>query len=238
MNRIVERIRDGRCDLVFDLVAAGEPATADDGRGTPLIRWCAYYGDVSSVRHLLDHGESLDSLGDNFDLNGAAFHGHWQLCQFLIERGADASHKLAGTGETPLHAALSRANRPSVDHVVTILLAAGADANAATIPGAETGCFMRDSRTRGETPLHRAAAFGSETAVRLLLDAGASRQARDAHGDSALGWASCHLRPAAILRLLCFDDWSIHPDAQWSGDHGAGWSGMDRHLLGKPHVGL
>ena len=37
-------------------------------------------------------------------------------------------------------------------------------------------------RTKGETPLHRAAAFGTEDAVQMLLDAGARKDARDAEG--------------------------------------------------------
>lgn len=41
-------------------------------------------GDVSAIGFLLSTGESLDSLGPNYDLKGASFHGHWQLCQFLI----------------------------------------------------------------------------------------------------------------------------------------------------------
>jgi ankyrin repeat protein len=231
----IDRIRDGRCDLVFNLPATGTAAWACDSNGVPLIRWCAYYGDVSAIRHLLAHGEALPSLGPNLDLNGAAFHGHWQLCQFLIEEGADPNYRLPDTGETALHAALSRPNRLTAGHVVSVLLDAGADPCAATRPGVETGCFMRDVRTSGETPLHRAAAFASEEAIRKLIEAGASPEAVDAHGDPPLSWASRHLRPAAILRLLCFDDWSIHPDASWTGDHGAGWSGMDRHLTGRPH---
>jgi ankyrin repeat protein len=203
----------------------------------PLIRWCAYYGDVSAIRHLLAHGESLHSLGANLDLNGAAFHGHWRLCQYLIENGADPNHKQTETDETPLHAAVSRAGGPATDHVVAVLLDGGARPVAVTRQGAETGCFMRDSRTKGETPLHRAAAFGSETAIRLLLDAGAKPSARDANGDTPLSWASWHLRPAAILRLLCMEGLAINPDADWTGDHGSGWSGMDCHLLGKPHRG-
>lgn len=232
---MIERIRDGRTDLVFDHLAAGRPATAEDGRGVPLIRWCAYYGDVSAIRQLLAHGETLASLGDNLDLNGAAFHGHWRLSEFLLENGAEANRPLPGTGETPLHAALSRAGRPAQDHVVQLLLAAGADPDAAAADGAETGCFMRDVRTRGETPLHRAAAFGSETAVAMLIDTGGDREARDSHGDTPLAWASVHLRPAAILRRLCHGGVSIHPEASWTGDHGAGWSGMDAALIGRPH---
>jgi len=233
---MLERILDGRTDLIFDYLEAGHAANATDARGTPLIRWCAHHGDVSAIRHLLEHGASLDALGENLDLSGAAFHGHWQLVQFLLERGADAALARADTGETPLHSALCKANRPVQEHVVELLLAHGADPNRATIPGVETGDFMRDARTKGETPLHRAAALGSERSLRLLLDAGANREARDAAGDSPLAWASWHLRPAAILRLLCFGDFSIHPGNASTYDHGAGWSQVDPHALGRPHV--
>jgi ankyrin repeat protein len=192
---------------------------------------------VSAVRYLLAHGESLATLGENCDLNGAAFHGHWQLCQFLVEQGADVNHPVPETGETPLHAATCKASRPAYNHVLRVLLAHGADANRATKPGVETGSFMRDCRTRGETPLHRAAAFGTEEAIQLLLEAGARRDARDVNGDSPLTWASWHLRPAAILRKLCYGHYSMHPGANWTSDHGMGWgNGMETHLLGKPHL--
>lgn len=64
------------------------------------------------MRFLLANGETLDSLGPNFNLDGAAFHGHWELCRFLIENGADPNCADPDTGETPLHAALCKANRP------------------------------------------------------------------------------------------------------------------------------
>lgn len=228
---MLDRIADGRTDLVFEYLGQGHPATSTH-RGTPLIRWCAYHGDVSAIRFLLAGGESLHSLGENLDLNGAAFHGHWQLCQFLIEKGADVNRALPDTGETPLHAALCKANRPVYDYVVQILLAHGANPNAVTRPLVETGGFMRDCRTKGETPLHRAAAFGTERAIELLLDAGAAREAKDVNGDSPLTWASWHLRPASILRLLCYDGFSIHAANHSSYDHGNGWGQPE----GKPHV--
>src|SRR6266446_8523908 len=155
---IIKQITDGRTDLVFDYLAAGQPAASADKDGTSLIKWCAYYGDVSAIRFLLANGESIQSLGDNLDLNGAAFHGHWRLCQFLIERGADVNKPLTDTGETPLHAALCETDS-KYNLVVQVLLAHGANPNCATTPGVETGGFMRDCRTKGETPLHRAAAF-------------------------------------------------------------------------------
>ncbi|MFN0006625.1 MAG: ankyrin repeat domain-containing protein [Planctomycetota bacterium] len=232
---LLERIVDGRTDLVFEHVAQGHPAGAKDRDGVSLLQWCAYYGDVSAIRHLLAHGELLSSLGEDLGLHGAAFHGHWRLCQFLLEHGADAKRPLADTGETPLHAALCKANRPACALVARVLLAHGADPNAVTKPGVETGDFMRDVRTRGETPLHRAAAFGTEEAIQLLIEAGARLDARDANGDSPLGWASWHLRPDAILRKLCHGPFRIHPERNSTFDHGSGWGALEASLLGKPH---
>lgn len=234
---MIDRIRDGRTDLVFEHLAQGGSPTAVDDRGTPLIAWCAYYGDVSAVRRLVEAGAPLSLLGDDLGLNGAAFHGHWQLCEYLIEQGADPARSLPDTGETPLHATLTKANRLGQEQVVAVLLARNADPNAASRPGVETGGFMRDVRTRGETPLHRAAAFGSEAVLRMLLDAGADREARDSYSETPLSWASWHLRPAGVIRLLCFGDHRIHPNAAWTGDHGAGWSGLDMHLTGRPRSG-
>ncbi len=230
---LLQRLADGRTDLVFEWTAAGHAAAATDPRGTPLISWCAYYGDVSAIRHLLAHGASLSALGDNFDLNGAVFHGHWPLVQFLVEQGADVTHALPDTGETPLHSALCKANRPAYDLIVRVLLAAGADPNRRTTPDVETGSFMRDCRTKGETPLHRAAAFGSEEVVQLLLDAGAQVDAQDVHGDTPLTWASWHLRPDAILRRLAYGGHRIHPESGSTYDHGQGWGRMG---AGRPHL--
>lgn len=224
---ILDRIADGRTDLVFEYLSTGRAANSNDGNGVSLVKWCAYYGDVSAIRFLLTKGESLRSLGENLDLNGAAFHGHWQLCQFLIENGADANHPRPDTGETPLHAALCKANSPAHHHVVRVLLAGGANPNGVSKEGAETDGFMRDCRTKAETPLHRAAAFGSEETIQLLLDAGARIEAKDMNGDSPLTWAGWHLRPASVLRKLCYGSFRIHPD----------YCGMDTCLLGKPHDG-
>lgn len=232
---MLKAIQDGRTDLVFEHLARGGAATATDDGGVPLIRWCAYYGDVSALRFLLEHGERLDTLGHNLDLNGAAFHGHWRLCEFLLERGADANLTLADTGEVPLHAALCKSESTAHELVIEVLLAHGADPQRATIPGVETGGFMRDARTCGESPLHRAAAFGTERAIWLLLEAGARVDARDAHGDSPLTWASWHLRPAHVLALLCFGEHRIHPRAVEQSRSGTG--GMARNLLGRPRSG-
>jgi ankyrin repeat protein len=217
------RIASGRTDLVFEWVANGGTPRATV-EGASLIQWCAYYGDVSAIRFLVSEGASLDELKQNFDLNGAAFHGHWRLCEYLIEQGADPRYALPETGETPLHAALCSFESIAHERVVQVLLAAGADVTAVTAPGAETGAFMRDVRTRAETPLHRAAAYGTARSLQMLVDAGAALDVQDMNGDSPLSWASWALRDTSILRMLCFPPFSISPDRQ----------SMASNLVGEP----
>jgi uncharacterized protein len=221
----LDAIRDGRTDFVFEYIAEGNLPNSADTDGVSLMQWCAYYGDVSAIKFLLAKGAALESLGENLGLMAACFHGHWRLCQFLIERGADVNCPETETGETPLHAALCTARRPAHNLVLKVLLASGVNVNCATRNNIETGGFMRDCRTKGETPLHRAAAFGDEEAIQLLLDAGAKIDAEDMNGESPLSWASWYLRPAPILRKLCYGNHRIHPN----------YRGMESNLLGKPH---
>src|SRR5687768_7798634 len=139
---------------MLDRITNGQSAHASDSGGVPLIRWCAYYGDVSAVRMLLAHGEALTSLG----LNGAAFHGHWRLCEFLVEQGADVNAADPESGETPLHSALCTTNRAAHDLVVRVLLTNGAGAKV-------------DARDmHGDTPLSWASWYTRPDAIlRLLL---------------------------------------------------------------------
>ncbi len=218
------RISEGRTDLVFEPLAGG-PLAEEVVEGASVLQWCAYYGDVGAVRHLLDHGGALTSLGSDLGLRSAAFHGHWKLCEFLIERGADVNAGDDRTGETPLHSALCTPERRAHDLVLAVLLARGADPNRTTKPAADTDAFMRDARTKGERALHRAAAFGTEETIGLLLRAGARREAKDANGDTPLGWASWYARPDSVLRMLCYGEFAIRLDRV----------PMARSLLGKPH---
>ena len=221
---MLDEITNGRTDLVFEYLAQGNSATSSASDGVSLLRWCAYYGDVSAMKFLLANGAQLDSLGDNLGLDAACFHGHWRLCKFLLERGANANSVLEDTGESPLHAALCTARRLRHNLVLKVLLAHKANPNCATKPNVETGGFMRDCRTKGETPLHRAAAFGDEEAIQLLLDAGAVIDAKDMNGDSPLTWASWYCRPVPILRKLCYGNFRIHPQSKR----------MEENLQGKP----
>ena len=221
---ILELIKDGRTDLVFEYLAEGHPADSTDSDAVSLLQWCAYYGDVSAMKFLLENGASLESLGSDLGMIAACFHGHWRLVQFLVERGADVNYTEQDTGETPLHTALAKTDSLKYNLVLKVLLSHGANPNCVTKPNAVTGGFMRDCRTKSESPLHRAAAFGDEEAIQMLLDAGARIDAKDMNGETPLSWASWHLRPTPILRKLCYGEHRIRPD----------YRGMAANLLGNP----
>jgi ankyrin repeat protein len=223
-DQLMLELADGRTELVFDLLDSGIPANYTDENGVSLIQHCAYYGDVSAIRFLLSHRASLMSLGEDLGIGNASYHGHWRLCKFLLEWGADANYAAEDTGETPLHNALAKTDRVAYDRVLMVLLAHGANPNVATKPAVETGAFMRDCRTKGETPLHRAAAFGEVETIRMLKDAGAIVDAKDANGETPLSWASWYGRPTPVLRELLYGHFRIHPQNQ----------SMRANLLGKP----
>jgi len=222
---LMSEFEDGRTDLIGPLLEAGVSANFRNQHGVSLIQTCAYHGDVSAIRALLARGTSLQELGANLGLSTACFHGHWRLCLLLLEHGANVNDQSDENKETPLHAALCSTDRILYDRVVEVLLSKGADPNLPTANGVTTGGFMRDARTKGETALHRAAAFGEEGTVKMLLDAGARREARDANGDTPLSWASWYLRPASILHQLCFGDYRVNPSR----------NSMRANLIGFPH---
>lgn len=234
--QIIERIAKGRTDAVVDLLRLPDGGELVSSGSPSVLQWLVSYDDVTALKLVEREGADLAALDLDKSLGDAAFFGHWRTCDFLISRGADVNHHLPDTGERPLHSALCKAGVPYVVYVVRLLLERGADPNVATEPGRETGAFMRDVRTCGETPLHRAAAYADPDTIRLLLHYGASKEARDANGDTPLTWASRHLRPGIVLSLLCFGNHRINDRyrEKATSDHGCGWgTGMAWNFLGE-----
>jgi Ankyrin repeats (3 copies) len=128
----------------------------------------------------------------------------------LVKQRAGEHHRPARVGAVSVRAVLGEAKVPALvpfapqrlrtppracyDQVVKVLLDGGANVNAATIPGVRTEAFTH-SNTRGETPLHRAAAFGSVHVIQMLL-------AKDANGETPLMWASWYRRAGDVLDKL------------------------------------
>lgn len=65
---MLDRIAEGRTDLVFDYVGEGNSPSSTASDGGSLMQWCAYYGDVSALKFLLSKGETLRSLGEDLGL--------------------------------------------------------------------------------------------------------------------------------------------------------------------------
>lgn len=233
---LLDYISRGRTDFILDLLQLPNyKQWLNHGEVKPL-KWAIYYNDVTALKAVLNAGGDLLTVNLDEELGNAAFFGHWKVCDFLIRHGANVNSTVTATGETPLHSALSKAGRPYYFYTVRLLIERGADVNAKTIANQPTSAFMRDVRTKGETPLHRAAAYADEQTIKFLIDHGAKIDAKDAYGASPLTWASEHLRPGKILSLLTFGNLKIneaHIEKNTS-DHGNGWgTGMDWNLFGE-----
>lgn len=236
----VENLRNliagGRTDLIIELMKHDDWQKELDQGPINILQWLVYYGDVTGMRAVLNNGASLSSINLDDELGNASFFGHWKMVDFLISQGANVNHSVDKTGERPLHNAFTKAGRPYYRYVVQVLVENGADVNATTVPGIETGAFMRDVRTCGETPLHRAAAYADPDTIQYLINNGADIRATDVNGDTPLSWASRHLRPGIILKQLAHDAHRISDThvQRHTSDHGNGWgNAMEWNLIGE-----
>lgn len=233
---IFMRIASGRTDAVLELLSLKNWKELIVSDYPSMFQWLIFYDDITALRLIEKEGLDITSINLNNDLCDAAFFGHWRTCDFLIKRGADVNYQHPENSESPLHTALCKAGRPYYYNVVKVLLESGANPNLTTTPMLETGSFMRDVKTCGETPLHRAAAYGDTKIIQMLLDNGANKEIKDANGDTPLAWASKHLRPATVMSLLCYGDHKIGGNSLSSitSDHGCGWgNGMENKFVGK-----
>ncbi len=204
-SELVRASLQGDLTTVQQLVESGADVNSTDKHGMgPLLTFTP-----SVVEYLLSKGADPNRQKNENGapvLVGVAYTHHVECVRLLIEGGADPNAVEERTGETALHSALTRSGEDisTADRhaVVKLLIEHGADPNRRTIPGIKTLGFWRDVRTRGETPLHRAAAYASEETVKLLLEAGADKTIRDANGDSPQSWASWQWRPKRLIDLL------------------------------------
>ncbi len=128
-------------------------------RTTPLA-YTAWTGKVSIGKYLLDKGASLDDPSGWTPLHVAAYRGHLDFVQLLIERGADVN-RADKYGGTPLMQAAQNGNLA----IVKLLMAKGADLHA----------FVHyvGAPAAGETAVGKAAEYNHPDVVKHLVDAGA-----------------------------------------------------------------
>ena len=183
------------------LVDAGADVNACDEHGAGAL--LTVHPDV--VQYLLTRGADPNVQKNESGasvLAGLAYLKARDCGRMLLEAGADPNRGRDASLESPLHHALAGTGTKHEVDVIRLLLDAGADPNMRTRVGVESFNFWRDVRTRGETPLHRAAAYASLETIELMLSRGADPVLRDDNGDSPLGWASWHRRPREIIEQL------------------------------------
>ncbi len=202
---LVRASQQGDLAAVRKLVESGADVNSvgDHGMG-PLLTFTP-----SVVEYLLSRGADPNrqtNEGGDAVLLGVAYLNHRDCVRLLLKGGADPTALVRGTEETALHGSLlglgEQASPADRFAVVKLLIEHGTNPNRCTVPGIASSAFWRDVRTRGETSLHRAAAYAPEETIRYLLEAGADKTIRDANGDSPQSWASWHWRPKPIIDLL------------------------------------
>jgi cytohesin len=194
------------------------PATAVDGRGRTPLHVAAGCGATDVLLSLLQHSDTCDEW-DDFrctPLHYAAAGSARAAVLALLERGAEVN-AASVAGDTPLHFAAAFAEEAVID----TLFAHGAAAravnrlgdnplHAAAYQGNRHALLAllrrlprlaRAENRAGHTPLHLAAARGHLAAVELLLQHGATVDARDRRNGTPLhlaAWAG-HLKVAEVL---------------------------------------
>ena len=195
---LLRAIRGGNIKLVQSLIEAGADVNAADeyGSGT-LLNF-----DPGITAYLLSKGADPNAQTNENGasvLAGLCYVNQTECARLLLAHGANPGRGRDESKETPLHHAL--AGGAEIE-VIRVLIEHGADVNAKTSPGVYSYNFYGSTPTRGETPLHRAAAFAPLEIVQLLLQAGADRKAQDANGETPYIWAGWYRREKELVESL------------------------------------
>lgn len=204
-EKMLNAALNGDLVTVEKLTTQGANINYTDAAGNSAIFGAAWEGNTKALDLFYKLGAKI-SFDDANLLCNAAFNGKVDSVKWLLGRGENANFTFTDTGENALHYTICKTSEMEERvEIVKLLIDAGIDVNKKTVAGKPTLCFMRDAWLKGETPLHRAAAFGNTTIIKMLLDAGADPSMKDANGDTPISWGSWYVRDADVLRLLIYE---------------------------------
>ena len=204
-KKMLTAATDGDFATVEKLISQGADINYIDARGNFAMFAAAWEGNTKALDLFYKLGANI-SFEDANLLCNAAFNGKPDSVKWLLDKGENVNFSFKNTGENALHYTICKTGEMDARaEIVKVLIAAGIDVNKRTLPGKSTLCFMRDAYLKGESPLHRAAAYGNAAIIKMLLDAGADPSMKDANGDTPISWGSWHLRDGDVLRLLIYE---------------------------------
>ncbi|THV51253.1 hypothetical protein BGAL_0117g00080 [Botrytis galanthina] len=185
--------------------------------GSTILHFMAYANLQGPAKEILKRGDSVEDQdrGSIRPLHCAAYRGHKEMVQLLLDAGADITatqdHRL-----TALEVAASRAH----EDVIHLLLERGADINAISNSGTalegaaasgdihlvrkllDIGAKVNQEGHFGSTPLKAAAEKGHVEIVRLLLENGADVNHYEEYTGTALQRAAMYAHDEVIGILL------------------------------------
>ena len=167
-GQFVIAARAGRVDRASAFLAEGAKVNSRDRNGDSPLNMAAAKGNAALVDVLLDANAdvNLANIAGVTPLMGAVFSGNAEIVRKLLAAGA----KIDPLDRVKKNAATYAAGKGCTDCLVA-LIEAGTAVNA---------------RLENElTLLMWAAAYGNESAVRLLLSKGADRSLNDSRGKTA-----------------------------------------------------
>ncbi len=178
---VFDMIRRGQSkELAAQIEAHPELAQARDAQGVSALLWSVYAGQTA-MREL------LRAQVPEPDIFEAAALGDVSRLRALLAASPEAVREFSGDGWTPLHLAAAFAG----PETVRLLLEHGASVQEVS------------RNPQKNQPLHAALALGHATeTIRLLLDAGADANARQAGGFTPLHSAAAAGKIEAVALLL------------------------------------
>jgi ankyrin repeat protein len=170
--RLAQAARAGDRPKVDALLAAGVPVDSTEPDGSSALHWAVYRDDAAMTDRLLAAGANANLPNRNAatPLTLACTNASAAIVQRLL--AAEADPNAAPSGAPPL----VTCSAAGAENAVRMLLARGADVNAA-------------DTFRRQTPLMWAAAENHSAIVKLLIETGATLDARSRGDFTALMFA-------------------------------------------------
>jgi len=166
-----------------------------------IIELLIKYGAVPNLQYNENGHSVLSGLCYANSIFSSKGTSQKECIRLLLENGADVELGYIPSNETPLHHATAPMGVENLE-VIELLLRHDASRNSKTIPNIDSHNFYHGAKTKGETPLHRAAAFCSVEAINLLFKYGADKAILDTNGESAHSWACWYRRPKSLIDRL------------------------------------